>query len=263
MKVLIRAGETNKVIKSAKIFKKREASILAANYIQTLEIRDNQLLFSTVVDLYTKAQGFDKLARFYESAGQIKIDEYQDYPRGIELIIKSLEILKRDDVIIKNKEAAIKVISSKIHLINMFIEASENYKDSPKQAIATCVDLLRTNDIDLSVRSDDIYILMARDYSAQGNNKNAFKFLEDLRQSDTEIINFLELSEIDRIYQSAGVKDPTQELNISNMKQLNQYFMHKLCPNSTNTHVFEITQTLAFDRIELIGWSFDPKQRLG
>ena len=33
MNVLIRAGETNKVIKFAKIFKKREAYILAANYI--------------------------------------------------------------------------------------------------------------------------------------------------------------------------------------------------------------------------------------
>ena len=120
---------------------------------------------------------------------------------------------------LKNKEAAIKVISSKIHLINMFIEARENFKDSSKQAITTCVDLLRTKDIDLCVRSDDIHILMVIAYAAQGNNKNAFKFLEDLRQSGTEISNFLELSQIDKIYQAVGVKDPTQELNISIYKE--------------------------------------------
>ena len=51
-------------------------------------------------------------------------------------------------------------------------------------------------------------------------------------------------------------------VSCSNMKQLNQYFIHKLCPDSTNDPVFEITKTHAIDGIELIGWSFGPKQRL-
>ena len=56
-------------------------------------------------------------------------------------------------------------------------------------------------------------------------------------------------------------------VSCSNLKQLIQYFMHKMCPDSTNDPVFEMehsgasSQTLAVDGIELIGWSFDPKQR--
>ena len=204
IKVLIRAGDTSKVIKFAKIFRKREAYILAANYLQTLNTKDQPTIFDTCVEFYTKAQSPEKLAKFYESQGQVYIDEYQEYERGNELIMKAVQVLETNDVSLKNKDLIIKALTHKAKLIKVFIEAQKSLEKDPKKAISYCVELLRTKDIEQCMRSDDIYILMVKCYAAQGNYKNAFKILDDLRQSGTEITYYMDVSEIVKIYKAAG-----------------------------------------------------------
>ena len=204
IKVLIRAGDTSKVIKFAKIFRKREAYILAANYLQTLNTFDQPTLFDTCVDFYKKAQSPEKLAKFYESQGQLLIDEHQEYQKGYDLIMNSVKVLEENEVSLKNKDLIIKALSHKAKLVRIFIEAQNCLEKDPKKAISYCVDLLRTKDIEQSMRSDDIYILMVKCYQAQGNFKNAYKILDDLKQNGTDITYYLDVSEIDKIYKAAG-----------------------------------------------------------
>lgn len=205
IKVLIRAGDTQKVVKFAKTFRRREAYILAANYLQTLPTHDNPQIFDTVVDFYNRAGAPDKLARFYESAAQVEIDEYQSYSNGLELIKKSIEVLDETEGM-KNKDTIMKSLVMKVKLISLYIQATQLVQTDPKKAIAICVELLRTKEIETCLRSDDVYILMVQCYSQQGNYKNAYKILEDLRGSGTDITWFLDVAEIDRIYNAAGQK---------------------------------------------------------
>lgn len=205
IKVLIRAGDTQKVVKFAKTFRRREGYILAANYLQTLSTHDNPQVFETIVDFYNRAGAPDKLARFYESAAQVEIDEYQNYSKGLELIQKSIEVLDVTEGM-KNKETIMKSLVMKTKLISLYIQATQLVQTDSKKAIAICVELLRTKEIETCLRSDDVYILMVQCYVAQGNFKNAYKILEDLRGSGTDITWFLDINEIDKIYNAAGQK---------------------------------------------------------
>ena len=55
----------------------------------------------------------------------------------------------------------------------------------------------------------------------------------------------------------------TTLLRETRLKLISNFSSQRKLPCGKQFIHFEITQTLAFDRIELIGWSFDPKQRLG
>lgn len=203
IKALIRAGDTPKVIKFTNTLKKKEVYVLSAIYLQSTNYRESQQIFNTIVDFYKKADSPEKLARFYESAAQKEIDEYQGYSRGLELLKMAIEVLQENKGI-KNGEYALQSVSNHAKLVTLYIQAQSLLQTEPKKAIAICVELLRTKDIDQCLRSDDVYILMVKCYATQGNYKNAYKLLDDLRSSGTDLAYFLDIKEIEHIYREAG-----------------------------------------------------------
>lgn len=216
MKALIRSGDTAKVIKFANLVKKRETYILAANYLQTLNPRDGQQLFQTIVQLYTKANAPDKLSRFYEAAAQVEIDEYQEYQKGFDLITKAREVLEKTQNV-KNKEQILANMNKKIDWIQKYLDAIDYSKSEPKKGLQICVELLKAKGIENCLRPDDIYIVMVQCYVAQGNYKNAHKILEDLKNSGTDITWFMDVSSIQKIYKEVG-----QTFDVSSIKHNDQ-----------------------------------------
>lgn len=202
MKALIRAGNTEKVIKFAKLVRRRETFVLAANYIMTTNPRDGDSSFDTVVMFYNKANVPDKLARFYESAAQTEIDEYQEYEKGLELLQRAADILQQSEL--AERDQLLQALQNKTRLIQLYIGASQVVKDDPSKALAVCVQLLKTKGIETCMRPDDIYILMVQCYVAQSNFQAAHKILEDLRNNGTDITWFMEVESIQKIYQAVG-----------------------------------------------------------
>lgn len=210
LKALIRAGDTDKIIKLAKLVRKRECFILAANFIMTLNPRDGDTNFKTVEQMYSKANAPDKLARFYQSAAQHEMDEYQEYEKGVDLLKRSLEVLNNSQV--PDKAHLIESLQEKIRLIEIYIKASANVKANPDSSLIMCAQLLKTPGIENSMRPDDIYILMVHCYVAQSKFQNAHKILEDLKNSGTDITWFMEVQAIQKIYSAAGHKfEPPEE----------------------------------------------------
>ncbi|OHS98715.1 hypothetical protein TRFO_08700 [Tritrichomonas foetus] len=203
MKALIRSGDTGKVIKFANLVKRRETFILAANYLQTLNPRESQPMFQQIVQLYTKAKAPDKLARFYEAAAQVEIDEYQEYQKGFELIKKARSVLEKIDGV-KNKEQILANMNKKIEWIEKYLTAIEKIKAEPKKGLQICVELLRAKGIENCLRPDDIYIVMVQCYVSQGNYQNAHKILDDLRKSGSDITWYMDVSAIQKIYKEVG-----------------------------------------------------------
>jgi intraflagellar transport protein 140 len=203
MKALIRSGETDKVIKFANLVKKRETYILAGNYLQTLNPRHGDSVFDQVVTLYKKAGATDKLGRFYEAVARIEIDEYQEYPKGLELIKAGLKLLE-DTPEVKQKEQIVAQMQKKIRLIEMYLEAQANVKKDPKKAMVTAVEILRNPLAESVMRTDDVYLIMVQASVAQGNFKSAHKILEDLLQNGTDISFLMDTESIQRIYKEVG-----------------------------------------------------------
>lgn len=203
MKALIRSGDTTKVIKFANLIKKRETYILAANYLATLNPREGQQAFDSIVALYTKAKAPDKLSRFYQASAQVEIEEYQDYQKGYELMKKARDIIEKVDGI-KNRDQLLADMNKKIDWIEKYLAAINYVKSEPKRGLQICVELLRSNGIESCLRSDDIYIVMVQCYVAQGNYKNAHKILEDLKNNGTDITWFMDVDAIQKIYKEVG-----------------------------------------------------------
>jgi intraflagellar transport protein 140 len=203
MKALIRSGETDKVLKFAHLVKKKETYILAGNYLQTLNPRDGDSTFDNVVALYKKAGANDKLGRFYEAMARVEIDEYQEYAKALSLIKRGLQLVA-DAPDIKQKDQVVAQMQKKIRLIEMYLEAQASVKTDPKKTIQTAVEILRNPLVEGVMRTDDVYVLMVQASVAQGNFKNAYKILEDLRKNGTDISWFMDAESIQRIYREVG-----------------------------------------------------------
>lgn len=67
MKSLVRTGDAKKIITAAKIANKTDMYIIAANYLQQLDWRENIEILKAIILFYTKAKAFEQLATFYDS----------------------------------------------------------------------------------------------------------------------------------------------------------------------------------------------------
>ena len=66
MKALLKSGDTDKIIFFANVSRQREIYILAGNYLQTLDWRNNADIMKNIIAFYTKSKTYDLLAMFYQ-----------------------------------------------------------------------------------------------------------------------------------------------------------------------------------------------------
>ncbi len=66
MKSLLKSGDTDKIIFFANVSRQREIYILAGNYLQTLDWRNNADIMKNIIAFYTKSKTYDLLAMFYQ-----------------------------------------------------------------------------------------------------------------------------------------------------------------------------------------------------
>jgi intraflagellar transport protein 140 len=102
MKALLKSGDTERIIffasmslfpthnahKITEVFfidvsgpKQKEIYIVAANFLQTLDWRNNPTIMKAIISFYTKSRSFESLASFYEACSHVEIDEYQSYDK--------------------------------------------------------------------------------------------------------------------------------------------------------------------------------------
>ncbi|EAY12167.1 hypothetical protein TVAG_003730 [Trichomonas vaginalis G3] len=203
VKCLARAGDTQKVVKFAKTARNREVYILAANYLQTLDAYGSETIFDLIVAFLTKSGALDKLARFYDSIARQCAEEHQEYERAFELLKKSVETMINAPESDK-REAMLNVFRERTRTMAMYIESTKIVEENPQQALAICATLLKTPNIEQLLKLDDIYIVMIEAFVAKGSMKNAYKLLDDMVQSGTDVLFYLDLSEIQAIYKAVG-----------------------------------------------------------
>ena len=66
MKSLLKSGDTDKIIFFANVSRQREIYILAGNYLQTMDWRNNADIMKNIIAFYTKSKSYDLLAMFYQ-----------------------------------------------------------------------------------------------------------------------------------------------------------------------------------------------------
>lgn len=71
MKALLKSGDTEKIIFFAGVSRHKEIYIMAANYLQSLEWRNDDNILKNIISFYTKGRALESLAGFYDACAQV------------------------------------------------------------------------------------------------------------------------------------------------------------------------------------------------
>ncbi|MEQ2210163.1 hypothetical protein XENOCAPTIV_009169 [Xenoophorus captivus] len=77
MKALLKSGDTDKIAFFASVSRQKELFIMAANYFQSLDWRQNPKNLKRIIEFYTKGKAPDLLGGFYEACAQVEYHSLQ------------------------------------------------------------------------------------------------------------------------------------------------------------------------------------------
>ncbi|ORX82074.1 hypothetical protein BCR32DRAFT_327034 [Anaeromyces robustus] len=228
MKSLLCSGDTEKIIFFANVSgpKQKEIFILAGNYLQTLDWRNNASITKNIIQLYTKGKAYDSIAKFFESCAQVEIDDYQNYQEAVKALNEAKKYLEKiktneDDSKFITVDKNILNIDKRIALINQFIKAKECGKNNNiEEMMRICQDLLKEDLSDSYLNIGDIYALMIECAFINGNLNEAQALLGLMKQKiplknftyylDSRIIQKLDPSILPMV-QSDDIEEEFQE----------------------------------------------------
>jgi intraflagellar transport protein 140 len=204
MRCLLQSGDTDRIVFFANVSKQKEIYILAANYLQNLNWRDDAKVMKQIVTFYVKAKALENVAGFYDACAQVEIDDYRAYDKALSALREAEKYLGKARI--HGKEAKLSALQEKIHLMERFINARELVKTHPEDMIRTCEDLLRERDIDRAVRTGDIYALLVEFHHGNGNMEEAYQIIERMRDRGIDLSFYLDADMTRTIHSRMGIE---------------------------------------------------------
>jgi len=202
IKCLVRSGDTKAVIQFASISRDPEIYKLAANYLQQMNWRESVDILKAITTFYTKAKAFVQLAAFYDSCGQVEIDEYSDYAKARDAMDMALKYLAKD-----TSRAATDMASSIEHrmmLIKKFLSAREAAKSDPSTMVAICAALLQEPELEEAIRAGDCLAMLVEHYFANKQYNEAYQYLQEMERRNIQLPPYVDAEIIDTVYKAVG-----------------------------------------------------------
>mmetsp|Transcript_12565 Transcript_12565/g.18828 ORF Transcript_12565/g.18828 Transcript_12565/m.18828 type:complete len:863 (+) Transcript_12565:2-2590(+) len=211
LRCLLKGGDTKNIIYYASTSRNRDIYILAANYLQSLDWHSGDTkskeLIKKIVEFYTKAKAYEKLAQFYDSFAQMEIDEYRDYDKALTALKQSQQQLeKASSKNVPDRDRRIQALESRISLIADFVQARSLEKSNPDQmAILINNILTQKRDLDAAIRVGDAFALLIEYKCKNKLFDDAYALVQDMRQRKIALHPYLEQDLLDQIHQAVGV----------------------------------------------------------
>ncbi|XP_040583059.1 intraflagellar transport protein 140 homolog [Lepeophtheirus salmonis] len=224
MKALLKSGDTEKIIFFANVSREKDIYILAGNYLQTLDWRNDPEIMRNIISFYTKSKAYDNLSWFYSACSEVEIDEYQNYEKALGALNESLKCLDKSNESF-NYEERLRELKRVIGLVTKFVEIQRLYESGQTgEALAACKELTKTPDINTAVRSGDIYGFMIEHYSKNRNYKTASTLIDELKNAIPQVnlryfINVESLRTIDSALGTDYDSSSIQEKNPSSLEK--------------------------------------------
>ena len=210
MKMLLRTGDTEKIIFFANHSRNTEIYVLAANYLQSQDWQHDANIYKSIVTFYTKAKAFENLSSFYDACSQLQIDEYRNYDNALVTLKEALKALEKGEASMSKRS----LIGQRIGIVESFVNARKLIKPSQPcpEMVQICTDLLtrsRSDNpdhdlIEAALRVGDVYALLVEYYEKLSQMDNAFSLMVKMKDQGIELTFFLEQALIDRICKACG-----------------------------------------------------------
>ncbi|KAG5865437.1 hypothetical protein JTB14_033441 [Gonioctena quinquepunctata] len=186
MKALLKSGDTEKVIFFAGVSRQREIYIMAANYLQTIDWKNQPEVLRNIINFYSKGKALDLLANFYVACAKVEIDEFQNYEKAFGALTEALKCLQRisSPKDPKQIQRASEIVQQRLAMVKKFVDIRRLFeRGDGKTGITQCRQLLMSVDESESfIRRGDIYALMIQHHVKSGNFSEAKQLCSELRQ---------------------------------------------------------------------------------
>ena len=205
MKVLLKSGDTEKIMFFAQVSRQRELYVMAANYLQTMDWHSNSEIMKAVVQFYTKARAMESLCSFYESCAQFEVDEFRDYEKAIAALREATNAMNKSQA--NDKTERLLDLDRRIEFIKTFLEARSHSKDDPNKMIEMCsmlINRIPIGDGGMGLRVGDIFALMIEYHYSIRNMREAFQLIQEMKKRGIDRAPYLGSDIIEAIYDNIG-----------------------------------------------------------
>lgn len=199
----MKSGDTEKIVFFAGVSRQKEIYIMAANYLQSLDWRNDPEIMKNIISFYTKGRALDLLAGFYEACAEVEIDDYQNYEKAYGALTEACKCLTK-----AKAESKLLILTHRLSLVKRFIQARRMHEEDPVEAVRVCESLLDEKDLDPAVRVGDVYGFLVEHYCNHGNFQQAWSKIEELRSTHPNINLSLYVSQtsLEALQNAAGVR---------------------------------------------------------
>uniref|UniRef100_A0A673HQW8 Intraflagellar transport 140 homolog (Chlamydomonas) n=1 Tax=Sinocyclocheilus rhinocerous TaxID=307959 RepID=A0A673HQW8_9TELE len=210
MRALLKSGDTEKIVFFAGVSRQKEIYVMAANYLQSLDWRNDAEIMKNIIGFYTKGRALDLLAGFYEACAEVEIDDYQNYEKAYGALTEACKCLtKAKGRSGDEADSKLLILTQRFGLVKRFIQARRI------QSVRVCESLLEEKDLDPAVRVGDVYGFLVEHYCHHGNFQQAWTKIEELRSTRPNINLSLYVSQtsLEALQNAAGVRLVYRETN--------------------------------------------------
>ncbi|EFO21495.2 hypothetical protein LOAG_06991 [Loa loa] len=191
MRSLVKSGDTGRIVFFATAARKKEIYILAANYLQTLNWKEDGDLMKQIESFYNKANAYEHLSSFYEACAQVEIDDYRDYNKAVDAfnealrcITKALQNNPKNEEYLTEKQTE---LYQAIGNLKEFIQIKTVYELDPTDAIRQLEALADDKQACKNIRIGDIYAVMIAYNIHKTNYKKAYSLIQQLKEREPHI----------------------------------------------------------------------------
>ncbi|XP_003373232.1 intraflagellar transport protein 140 [Trichinella spiralis] len=229
MKALIKSGDVEKVIFFANTARNKELYIIAGNYLQSLNWKQNGKVVEQIVQFYKKAQAHQQLISFYYIWAQTEIQENGNYEKAVEILRECLENFRQQVPNERDKEEKlISSIQSQLESIEQFLHLKKLYKVNQTEAIQFLEEMLRSEK-KLIIRLGDIYSLIIGYYLRQDSVEEVEHHLHQwlTREPKEQLDRYLEPKLYDKLLQMEQQYHTVLE-NDAQVQQVSEDFISEI-----------------------------------
>uniref|UniRef100_A0A7I4KED3 Anaphase-promoting complex subunit 4 WD40 domain-containing protein n=1 Tax=Brugia malayi TaxID=6279 RepID=A0A7I4KED3_BRUMA len=191
MRSLVKSGDTARIVFFANAARKKEIYILAANYLQTLNWKEDCDLMKQIELFYNKANAYEHLASFYEACAQVEIDDYRDYNKAADALNEALQCIakalqnnpKNQEYLMEKQTELYQTIGN----IKEFIQIRTIYELDPIDAIRQLEAFADDKQVCKNIRLGDIYAVMIAYNVHKENYKKAYSLVQQLKDREPSI----------------------------------------------------------------------------
>uniref|UniRef100_UPI00358F9C54 intraflagellar transport protein 140 homolog n=1 Tax=Myxine glutinosa TaxID=7769 RepID=UPI00358F9C54 len=181
IRALMKSGDTEKIIFFANVAKHKEVYIMAGNYLQSLEWRNQSKVVEHIINFYTKAQALDLLAGFYDSCSQIEIEECQNYEAGLKALMEAHKCLSERKCISGEQDEKKLQLQNRITFLKKFLLAKSLLETNSQQAEEKLQALFEDPVFKETMHPANVFTLLVQHHANTQDYQMANKLLMQMR----------------------------------------------------------------------------------